>query len=76
MYLFAFPFLQMTGLIYLVDKNDFPFQIYTDLWISLLLQNVPVLALQMINNIILKQWHIYSIICVGILAASAFANIV
>lgn len=72
----ALPMLQITGLVQIVEKIDFPFQLRADVSIQLIFQNVPLAILVIINSIEFRVWNTLSMLTLVILVLGAFQNIV
>lgn len=72
----AMPMLQITGLMQIVDKVDFPFHLRADVSIQLIFQNVPLAILVIVNSIEFRVWNGLSMLTLVLLVLGAFQNIV
>lgn len=74
--LLAVPLMQITGMIQLMDKVDFPFQYRAYAAFQLILQNIPLTSLIVANAIELGYWSPLSVFCLLSFVACSVQNVV
>lgn len=70
----ALPLMQITGLMVLIEKSDFPFQKLLDSILQMLLQNIPMGIIVLVNSLKLSSWSILGILNLTLQIISAMQN--
>jgi hypothetical protein len=74
LYLLAFPLIWISGMMNLIEKQDFMFQINSNNVVCLITLILPSLILQIINNTELVNWNALRIISIVVLSIKCIVS--